>query len=633
MGIEWNKVNCLRAGQSATLAEGPATPPAPWNAAAAALDIVRQLSGALTRATLFDTISRLALTHARALGAGIVCLDGEEHHVITPAGAPPLPAHVASAIDLANQTQPGQLQLIDLGGGAAGAVLLLGEQSGQQLWLCSAHATAPSQHMLDILSLIGECGASALQALERIERLQADKDMLAATVDARLSLATHLADERSLLRTIIDNMPDQIYVKDPAGRFVLGNAAAAECIGVGRWEDLVGKSDLELFPGDCGRRFFIDEQNIMRSGEAIVDQLEENINLAGVRRWYSTTKVPFKDEHGRVIGIVGMSRDVSLRVAADEEIKLRNRAIESSVDAIVITSCLREGNPVVYVNPAFERITGFSFDEATQGGIDRLLALDDEHAPQELIAAMRDGCEGRAVLQSRRKNDTVFWNEVRLAPVRDMSGRATHFVYTMTDITKARDSEEKLERLASHDVLTGLPNRRMLMDRLGQAIALGERGDFVVAVAFIDLDRLKFVNDSFGHDAGDLLITSVADRMQTCVRKSDTVARLGGDEFVLLSLHNVGPDAAREASGFSYVYDMLAKVQAALAEPVMVGDKPFSVTCSIGVSIFPQHGKDADTLLKHADEAMYVAKKTGRNKIEFYSAAAEQALALGGDQA
>ena len=455
------------------------------------------------------------------------------------------------------------------------------------------------------------------EAQLRILVLEAENQALKAAAVAPLALPGRVADERSLLRTIIDNMPDQIYVKDTAGRFVLGNTASAACIGVASPNDLVGKSDLEFFPGECGRQFYRDEQSIIASGQAIVDQIEENINAAGVRRWFSTTKVPFKDEHGQVIGIVGMSRDITLRVAADDEIRLRNRAIESSVDAIVITSCLRTGNPVVYVNPAFERITGFSFDEATQGGVDRLLALDDDHAPEDLRTAMREQCEGRAVLQSRRKDGALFWNEVRVAPVRDISGRATHFVYTMTDITKARDSEEKLERLASHDVLTGLPNRRMLMDRLGQAVALGERGNFVVAVAFIDLDRLKFVNDTFGHDAGDVLITTVAQRMEACVRKSDTVARLGGDEFVLISLHTPAKDSIHSA--FSYVTDMLLKIQATLAEPILLGEQPFSVTCSVGVSVYPQHGADPDTLLKHADEAMYVAKKNGRNKIEFYS--------------
>ncbi len=457
----------------------------------------------------------------------------------------------------------------------------------------------------------------------RIAQLEAEVAALKSRAELRLSLARHIADERSLLRTLIDNMPDQIYVKDIDGRFVLANTAAADCIGVASPDDLLGKSDLQLFPGECGQRFHSDEQAVIRSGQSLLDQLEENINHNGVRRWFSTTKVPLQDEDGKIIGIVGMSRDVTLRVAADEAIGLRNRAIESSLDAIVITSCLKPGDPVVYVNPAFERITGFSFDEATAGGIERLITHGADDGPAKaLVDAMRDQCEGRAVLQSRRKDEGTFWNEVRLAPVRDIGGRATHFVFTMSDITKARDSEEKLERMASHDALTGLPNRRMLMDRMGQALALAERGCFVMAVAFIDLDRLKYVNDNLGHEAGDELLKSVAARMQGCVRKSDTVARLGGDEFVLISLHATDSDSGALARTCHYIGEMLAKLQKVLAEPLTLAGAPFSVTCSIGVSIYPQHGSSADLLLKHADAAMYLAKKGGRNKIEFYPAEA-----------
>ncbi len=456
-------------------------------------------------------------------------------------------------------------------------------------------------------------------ARARIALLEAENATLRASAAKRVALALHMTDQTSLLRTVIDNMPDQIYVKDTDGCFVVANTATAACIGVASPDQLLGKSDLTLFPGDCGQRFFDDEQTVMRADRALLDQLEENINLNGVRRWFSTTKVPLHDQQGRVIGIVGMSRDVSLRVAADEAIGLRNRAIESSLDAIVITSCLKPGNPVVYVNPAFERITGFSFDEATAGGIERLLTQDgDAPAPDALLLAMRDQHDGRAILQSRRKDQGMFWNEVRLAPVRDIGGRATHFVFTMTDITKARDAEEKLERLASHDVLTGLPNRRMLMDRMGQALALAERGNLVMAVAFIDLDRLKFVNDNLGHEAGDELLKAAASRMQASVRKCDTVARLGGDEFVLISLHKQEADSDALARTCRHVGAMLAKLQKVLAEPLMLGKEPFSATCSIGVSIYPQHGSSADLLLKHADTAMYLAKKGGRNRIAFY---------------
>ena len=593
--------------------------------AAAALDIFERLANATSPATIFDVMIALALQHAGAAEAGIASHGANGYQAL--AGAAIL-AREAAIAPTAHYPA-----VFDYNARTAIVIAFALPGSQRQACLCIVRDTAPAADTLATLTLVARCGASMLASVrmpappaapiwpQRLADLEAENDTLKATADARLSLAKYLADERGLLRTIIDNMPDQIYVKDTAGRFVLGNKASASCIGVASPDDLVGKSDLEFFPGECGRQFFLDEQTIIRSGQAIVDQLEENVNQAGVRRWFSTTKVPFQDDGGQVIGIVGMSRDVTLRVAADEEIKLRNRAIESSVDAIVITSCLRPGTPVVYVNPAFERITGFSFDDATRGGIERLLALDAEPAPAPLRQAIGNQCEGRAVLHSRRKDASLFWNDVRMAPVRDISGRATHLVYTMTDITKARDSEEMLERLASHDVLTGLPNRRMLMDRLNQALALGQRGRFTVAVAFIDLDRLKFVNDTLGHEAGDSLLKTVAARMEHCVRKSDTVARLGGDEFVIISLHKSGIAPARAATlSYAYVFNMLAKVQRVLGRPIVLGDKPFSVTCSVGVSIFQQHGDDAETLLKHADDAMYVAKKNGRNKIEFYSA-------------
>lgn len=570
----------------------------------ASIDILQRLASSATSASLFDAMLDLALGYSQGQHARILANAGDGYRTLASAGNTAVDADGASAASLARLAvrvdATGEPRAVDHEGRIGVAVWLPLPGDGKSACLCMLQQAMPSQECLDKLALIAACGGALLPRL----------------ADAHLILAAHLAGERSLLRTLIDNMPDQIYVKDVDGRFVLANTAAATCIGVDTPDELVGKCDLELFPGEYGEKFHRDEQAIIQSGIAIVDQLEENINQAGVRRWFSTTKVPYQDNGGRVIGIVGMSRDVTLRVAADEAIRLRNRAIESSLDAIVISNCLQPGNPVIYVNPAFERITGFSFDEATQGGIERLLSEDGEPAPEPLRQAMLDQCEGRAVLQSRRKDNGLFWNEVRVAPVRDLGGRATHFVYTMSDITKARDSEEQLERLASHDVLTGLPNRRMLMDRLGQAVAMGERGNFVVAVAFIDLDRLKLVNDSFGHEAGDALLKTVAGRMASCMRKSDTVARLGGDEFVLVSLHS----PAHAAPGdYSCVHDMLVKVQHLLAEPIIIGDAPFSATCSIGVAIYPQHGCNAETLLKHADEAMYLAKKNGRNKIEFYT--------------
>lgn len=175
------------------------------------------------------------------------------------------------------------------------------------------------------------------------------------------------------------------------------------------------------------------------------------------------------------------------------------------------------------------------------------------------------------------------------------------------------------------DVLTGLPNRDMLIDRLTQAIAMGERGHFVVATALINLDGFKLINNSFGRELGDVLLKTVAGRLTGCTRKCDTVARLEGDEFVLVTLHNtiLAADAparpAAEGGYYSYVSDTLAKIQRVLADTILLGESPLSITCSIGVSIYPQDGHDADTQLLHAHAAMHAAKRNGRNRIKFYT--------------
>lgn len=175
------------------------------------------------------------------------------------------------------------------------------------------------------------------------------------------------------------------------------------------------------------------------------------------------------------------------------------------------------------------------------------------------------------------------------------------------------------------DTLTGLPNRHMLMDRLRQAIAMGERGHFVVALAFIDIDRLAEVNDMHGMAAGDMLLRVVGDRIIGCTRKCDTVARLEGGKFVLITLHNtilapMAPERpASEGGYYSYVSDVLSKVRRVLAEPVMLAGEPYVATCSVGVGVYPQAGHDAETLLLHAEAAMYSAKRNGRNGIKFYA--------------
>jgi diguanylate cyclase (GGDEF)-like protein/PAS domain S-box-containing protein len=296
---------------------------------------------------------------------------------------------------------------------------------------------------------------------------------------------------------------------------------------------------------------------------------------------------------------------------SEAALKLRDRAIESSVNAIVITDARAPGEPIVYVNPAFERITGFSAAEAV--GRDWIFLYgDDADQPglEGIRAALRNQREGHAVLRNYRKDGSLFWNELFVAPVRDPDGGVSHFVGVLNDITDNRRYQEELEHQANHDSLTDLPNRNLLRDRIGQAIVFADRYDQVAVIAFLDLDNFKLVNDSLGHDAGDQLLKLAAGRLASLLRASDTVARIGGDEFVLV-LHF--------SEGDGMIGQHIQRLLTAIAQPFSINGREVFVTCSVGVSIYPQDGRDGDTLLKNADAAMYRAKEQGKNTFQFYT--------------
>ncbi len=299
------------------------------------------------------------------------------------------------------------------------------------------------------------------------------------------------------------------------------------------------------------------------------------------------------------------------RKLVEQALRLKHKAIEASINAIFLTNNSHPDNPIEYVNPAFQRMTGYTADEVTGKNIRFLLGEDqDQPGIQVILDLMRHDGEGHAVLRNYRKDGTPFWSECYVAGVRDNAESTTHFVVVLNDITETKQLEQQLQHRANYDILTKLPNRVLLMDRIAQAIAIAERQQRQMVVAFVDLDRFKFINDTLGHDAGDTLLQEIARRLRECVRESDTVARLGGDEFVIL-LH---PESA-DGDPLSVMQRIVERI----AQPMTLLGEEHAVTCSIGISVFPQDGQDAETLLKHADTAMYCAKELGRNSCQFYA--------------
>ena len=340
----------------------------------------------------------------------------------------------------------------------------------------------------------------------------------------------------------------------------------------------------------------------------------------GEVRWVWERGAGVFDQDGRLEAIQGFIQDVTERrrnVQALRDAEERYRGIvENAGEGIFQTT--PEGQ-FISVNPALANIYGFESPE------ELIVAFKDIARELYVDPARRDEFMRRVHLQGRvshfeaqvyRRNGEVIWISENAREVRDSTGALRYYEGTVNDITERKSYEARLSHQATHDSLTGLPNRTLLSDRLEQAIRFTERSQSRLHVVFIDLDNFKYVNDSLGHDAGDTLIQVMAQRLKAVVRESDTVARLGGDEFVLLMQGLQGNDELASLA--------LNRLLLDIGRPVEVGGREITVTCSLGVSVYPHDGRDADTLLKHADAAMYQAKQAGRNNFQFFTSSINQ---------
>ena len=218
---------------------------------------------------------------------------------------------------------------------------------------------------------------------------------------------------------------------------------------------------------------------------------------------------------------------------------------------------------------------------------------------------------------NRRKNGEVYAEMKTISAVRDQHGVTTNYVALCTDITPMKEHQEQLERIAHYDILTNLPNRSLLADRLSQTMLQCRRHDQSLAVVFLDLDGFKQVNDTHGHDVGDELLIALSVRMKVALREADTLARFGGDEFVA-----VLTDLAQAED----CEPVLERLLLAASEPITVGDVVFNVSASIGVTLYPQDNVDAEQLMRHADQAMYAAKESGKNRYHLFDTAQDDAV-------
>jgi diguanylate cyclase (GGDEF)-like protein/PAS domain S-box-containing protein len=414
-----------------------------------------------------------------------------------------------------------------------------------------------------------------------------------------------MRESEARLRAIFDSALDAIVAMDDEGRILDFNPAAERTFGYTRAEVIGAKLADTIIPPAYRERHAKGMQRYLATGEQTV--LGKRIEITAMRADGSEFPVELAITVTPIGGkpvFTAHLRDLTTRRMAEQSLRLRSLAIESSVNGILIVDHRDPAGAVEYANPAFRKITGYTVDEIVGRNFEHLFRNDGGDAA---MATVREGLrarrEVRVLLHNYRKDGSLFWNDLFIAPVLDGQGDMTHSVMIVHDVSAAIAHQEDLRRLANHDALTGLPNRILFGERLARFIADSTRERRRFIVLFADVDELKYINDTLGHTAGDELLRGVAARLESCLREGDTIARLGGDEFVIVLTRTDMSDDAIAA--------IVERIRVAIAEPMTVAGRDLRISCSIGVSRFPDDGIEAVDLLKHADQAMYRAKRMG----------------------
>ena len=424
-------------------------------------------------------------------------------------------------------------------------------------------------------------------------------------ITERKKIEHELRNSEQKLRMLMDNAADAVFVADPVTeRWLYVNGRFESLLGYSR-EELLGNSIYELVtPGFRG---------------IYSESFRDIIRLGGV----STREIRLNSKDGRKVPlemnavllpdgtIYGACRDITERKRADDALRIAAVTFDTQ-EAIVITA---PDASILRVNQAFQDITGYSAAEVI-GQNPRMFRSGRHDAAfyQAMWSTLLDTGKWSGEVLDRRKDGAIYPKLMTITAVYNKQKQVTHYVAIFRDISDLKQSEQEIHQLAFYDALSGLPNRRLLLDRLQQAMALGTRTGAYGALLFLDLDHFKTVNDTRGHAAGDELLVAVARRLQSCVRESDSVARMGGDEFVVVLENLSGME--NEAAALTEV--IAEKILSELDQPYLLTEFECVSTVSIGVSLFRGHQESAADLLQHADVAMYQAKAEGRNAIRFF---------------
>lgn len=426
---------------------------------------------------------------------------------------------------------------------------------------------------------------------------------------------THdLLESEQRFRQMFEKHASPMMLVDPAsGEIIDANQAAA---------DFYGYKIDQLRHMNLSQINTLSEQDLAK--ERTLAALQQR-NYFVFTHQLANGKQRYVDVHSSPVQINGKTRlfsiihDSTSRVQFEERLKLHDTALNYAANAIAITD---QKGIIIWANKAYSQLTGYSADEVKG----KLLYHPDDVSEQDkalyeqIQQVVREGQVWHGVLQQTHKNGDLYYEEVTITPVKDQQHQIRNFVAVVQDITQRRLAEQQIQNLAFFDPLTNLPNRRLLIDRLETVMAQTDRRQFHAALLFLDLDHFKVLNDSYGHHVGDKLLIDVAKRIQACIRSGDTVARFGGDEFVILltELDSHAMTAAQQAK------QVAEKIRASLGQVYFIEiDKDtdkieYSISSSMGLTVFQDHDKSLEDLLKWSDMAMYQAKASGRNEVRLF---------------
>jgi len=436
---------------------------------------------------------------------------------------------------------------------------------------------------------------------ELTERVSvAGSDEIASLAASINDLLSNLQSVRARNRAIISAIPDTMLLLREDGKIEECYIPHPE-FSPYRREMLVGNNVADILDGKMATKALVAIRAARDHGGVQTFEYELTVGSGKLYR------------EARLVAAMGglylaLVRDITERKEAERVIDLQIAAIDSALDQIVITDAK---GCVEYVNPAFERETGYTGEEVR--GFrwwDFGTGANDAYTMEQIWDYVTNGNPWRGELAGRRKDGTTFNEDVIVTPIKDTNGTILHFVIVKRNVTEKKLYEAKLDRLAHHDPLTGLPNRLLFSDRLTQSIARASRDKNLVGVVFVDLDRFKLINDTLGHSAGDELLKQVAQRLRSTLRQVDTIARMGGDEFILILPDLRTPEDASKTAN---------RVMEILSRPFRVMGRDLFLSASAGISVFPFNGEDVESLVRAADTAMYDAKEQGRSTFRFYT--------------